>query len=260
MTDFYNIPKMGIYEIRCLVDGRVYVGQSRRLRGRWLNHQRELRLGIGVPKLQKAWNIHGEKAFRFQVLELVNEPLQLCAREQYYIDLLRAFEVGFNTLPKAGSFEGYTPDEEARAKIGAASRARMLKDPELQKRMVAASRACGYQPTEEHRKRIGEAQKGIPRGPMSEETRQRIHEAKVGKAPWAAVKANTGRPLREETKKKIGDANRHPMKLEHRLKRTGYKASEAHKQAMSRARKGVPWTPARWAALLEKKQEKQIES
>jgi len=50
-----NIPQMGIYAIVCTVDDRVYVGQSRRIRGRWKDHVHYLKAGGGSPKLQKAW-------------------------------------------------------------------------------------------------------------------------------------------------------------------------------------------------------------
>jgi len=49
-----NIPQMGIYAIVCTVDDRVYVGQSRRIRGRWKDHVHYLKAGGGSPKLQKS--------------------------------------------------------------------------------------------------------------------------------------------------------------------------------------------------------------
>lgn len=68
---------MGIYAIVCTVDDRVYVGQSRRIRGRWKDHVHYLKAGGGSPKLQKAWDTHGWQAFRFEVLEVVTDPVNL---------------------------------------------------------------------------------------------------------------------------------------------------------------------------------------
>ena len=228
----HDLPRQGIYSITCVVTGQVYVGQSRRIRGRWRDHVKELSAGRGCPRLQKAWDEHGGATFEFQVLEGGVDPSQMTAREQYHMDRLGVCgPEGLNTLPTAGSFKGYTPDAEARAKVGAATRRRFKADPTAQPKMVAASRACGYAPTAEHRRKISAAQKGISRGAMPEEQREAISKAKAGKAPLAAIAAKTGSKTSEETKRKIGAAN-------------------------SKALKGRPWSAARRASY-ERQRENQ---
>ena len=225
-----EMPEVGIYKITCVPTGQVYVGQSRRLRGRWRDHVKELRTGRGSPRLQKAWDEYGEGAFHFEVLEVVVDAVCLTEQEQHYIDGLAACgPPGLNTLPVAGSFEGYTPDAEARAKIGAATRKRLQENPNHQPGMVAASKASGYTPNARHRQRISQAQKGVSRGPMPDCQKQAISEAKAGKAPVAAIAAKTGSKLSAETKQKIGEANR-------------------------RALIGRPWSEARRAAYERTKQ------
>ena len=252
----YDLPQMGIYMIRCLSDGRIYVGQSRRIRGRWRDHLKELAAGRGCPKLQKAWDSLGSEAFEFKVLEVVPEPGQLCEREQYYIDTLGAFSEGFNTLPKAGSFEGYTPDAEARAKIGVATKKRLQENPGHQPRMVAASKVSGYQTTSSHRQKIVDAQKGVSRKPLSVEHREAISNAKRGRAPIAAIEAKRGSHLSKEAKRKIGDANRgRKWSEEQHEERSHYRHSKETLQKMSKARKGVPWTQARREAQKRRQQE-----
>jgi group I intron endonuclease len=176
---------MGIYAIRCTADGRVYVGQSRRILGRWQNHLKELREGRGLPKIQKAWDKYGPDAFSFEVLETVTIPGDLQTREQHYIDTLDAVRSGLNTLTTAGSFKGYTPDEDARKKIGDAARNR---PPEVRARMRAAKL-------------------GKKRGPQSPETRAKISISQKGK-PMAAIQANLGRKHTEEAKRKMSIAKR----------------------------------------------------
>jgi hypothetical protein len=183
--------------------------------------------------LQKVWDQYGEVSFTFRVLEVVTDAGLLTEREQHYLDALDACgPQGLNTLPLAGSFEGYTPDAEARAKIGAATRQRLADNPEHQPTMVAASKACGYTPTVKHCQKIGDAQRGVSKGPMPEDHKRAISESKKGVAPVAAIAAKTGSKLSDTTKRRIGEAN-------------------------SKALKGRPWSLARRAAQERKKMEAQ---
>jgi group I intron endonuclease len=86
---FADVPEApGIYQIRCLVDDKVYVGQSVNLRTRLLSHRCRLRKGQGQnPRLQNAWNRHGEHNFRFHVVETCSTDL-LTAREARFMALL----------------------------------------------------------------------------------------------------------------------------------------------------------------------------
>lgn len=49
--------------------GRAYIGQASDIKNRWSAHKGQLRRGKHVtPRLQNAWNKHGEAAFSFRVL------------------------------------------------------------------------------------------------------------------------------------------------------------------------------------------------
>jgi group I intron endonuclease len=106
----HTLPQAGIYCIRNLVNGRVYVGSSNHVRKRLTTHRSMLRAGRhDSPKLQNGWNAYGEEAFEFTVLEtLPGSDEQLIRREQYWIDRLRASDAanGYNTAPVAGSCRG----------------------------------------------------------------------------------------------------------------------------------------------------------
>lgn len=87
----------GIYEIRCAVSGKSYVGSSCAIYKRWHGHRRHLRLGTHAsPRLQQAWNKHGEAKFVFSVLEECERAV-LFAREQHHIDVARR---DYNSMPK----------------------------------------------------------------------------------------------------------------------------------------------------------------
>lgn len=99
------IQKCGIYSITHVASGKLYVGQSSKMRDRWLFHRSALRRGVHSNRpLQNAWNKYGEAAFAFAVLELVAlDDALLCEREQYWIDTLKP---AYNVAPVAGTTRG----------------------------------------------------------------------------------------------------------------------------------------------------------
>ena len=108
----------GIYLIRNAVSGREYVGSSANMRRRFVHHRNRLRAGAHHgPRLQRAWNLRGEAAFEFVVLELVADPADLVAREQWHMDARRP---AYNTARAAGSVLGIKRSPDTRARIAAA--------------------------------------------------------------------------------------------------------------------------------------------
>jgi group I intron endonuclease len=99
----------GIYEIRNIITGKLYVGSAVIMAAREYEHCRLLILGKhGNRLLQRAWTKYGSEAFRFGVLEVVPSVKQLIAREQHYLDALQAADPrhGYNIAPRAGSTLG----------------------------------------------------------------------------------------------------------------------------------------------------------
>jgi GIY-YIG catalytic domain len=95
----------GIYQIRCLPTGKIYVGSTVDFFERWSRHRRILRRGKHRNSaLQNAWNKYGEDSFEFIVVELVDKGLLLAA-EQAWMDKTRCTDraIGFNLYPLAGS-------------------------------------------------------------------------------------------------------------------------------------------------------------
>lgn len=76
--------------------------------------------------LQRAWNLYGEFAFEWVVLERIDDTSNLLPAEQWWMDSLRAAqpEFGFNLLPIAGRRTGFHHSEATRAKMATASRGR----------------------------------------------------------------------------------------------------------------------------------------
>lgn len=80
-----NDYQSGIYQIRNLVNDKVYVGQSRNIKNRKTQHRRELIDGKHYNKhLQRSLKKHGLDKFVFEVIEYCPEDV-LNDRERYWI-------------------------------------------------------------------------------------------------------------------------------------------------------------------------------
>ena len=109
-----EIPRTsGVYEIRCLPNGKFYIGSSVNLRERWRRHLVTLQRGEHHNYyLQQAWDKYGEEQFIFSILEHTtsNEVLVV---EQKWIDFTQCVKrrIGFNISALAcapGSDLGFT--------------------------------------------------------------------------------------------------------------------------------------------------------
>lgn len=77
--------RAGIYIIRNKKNGHCYVGQSHNIESRWKGHRDNLNKNKHhSPYLQNAWNLYGEKAFVFEVLEFC-KTRDLNQKEQEWI-------------------------------------------------------------------------------------------------------------------------------------------------------------------------------
>ena len=61
---------MGIYQLRNIVNGKVFVGSSKNLDGMFNRHRFGLTNGVHINKdLQNDWNDLGQEHFAFEILE-----------------------------------------------------------------------------------------------------------------------------------------------------------------------------------------------
>lgn len=135
----------GIYEIRNRLTGKVYIGQSQDIESRWRGHLRTLRNGKHKNlKLLRSFNMHGETAFEFTVLEICHISI-LNAREQFWMDAKDSYRNGYNARPLAASNRGNTFDAETRARIRAL-RKKTWENPALRARMSEIVKARSADP------------------------------------------------------------------------------------------------------------------
>lgn len=119
----------GIYEIRNQLDNRVYVGQAVNIRKRWHIHLHYLNCGTHCNRfLQRSWEKHGFKSFKFTIIEKVLNLDELDTREQYHMDLLRSCDrdSGFNLAPASKSNLGVKYSEESKLKMSKAQKGKII--------------------------------------------------------------------------------------------------------------------------------------
>lgn len=188
----------GIYVIRHIESGRVYVGSSVRFSRRWAAHLRALGRGAHHSRvLQRAWVKYGARAFAFEIVERVDDSTMLLQREQHWIDTLRP---AFNACKTAGSQLGMTHSLAAREKMSSAQRGKN-KTPEHQAAINAALK--GRSLSAGCRSLLAEAQRGRS---ASAETRQKMSASRIGKtlSDEAKAKISANVKLRHAAAKKAG--------------------------------------------------------
>jgi group I intron endonuclease len=115
MNDEWKAYKFsGIYAITCMVNEKVYVGQSQNIAKRVRDHRSPLSKSLCI---RRAIDKYGWDAFEISVLERV-EDLSLL-NEQYWIDTLDVCnpQKGYNVAPFAGSGRGMKASEETKEKM-----------------------------------------------------------------------------------------------------------------------------------------------
>jgi group I intron endonuclease len=104
-------PYSGIYAIRCIINGRIYVGQSLDIPGRITTHLHELRLRRHINKeLQEDYADYGSD--NFEVMILSRARTRLDEKEKYHAQRLVDSGVNiYNIYPQTR-----TPEEKRKAR------------------------------------------------------------------------------------------------------------------------------------------------
>lgn len=198
----------GIYVITNAKSGKVYIGQAQDIYKRWGEHKRALKRGDhGNKYLQRAWNKHGIKAFKFQILERCLAD-QLDEREQHYLNIYMPRGICYNIAPEAGTTRGKPCSEETKRKISIANSGRVT-SPETKQKISDALKGRPLNDNQHHaivksnatrnisdtvKKHIatfGKAKKGVKHTP---EHAQKISESLMG------------HKHSDETKKKLSES------------------------------------------------------
>lgn len=200
----------GIYQIRNLVNGKVYVGSAVNFGSRWQLHRSLLARGKHHSVLlQRSWDKHGPEKFVFEIIEmtiLVKENLLLA--EQKWIDRLRAADpmFGYNVCTVAGSTLGIKATPEAKAKMSEKRKGKKRSPESVEK---GAAKMRGVPKTPDHIAKIKETHTPERRAQTAEANRNRVVSPET-REKMAAYRRGT--KLTQETKDKIskmGSGRRH---------------------------------------------------
>jgi group I intron endonuclease len=86
-----------IYAILNLKTKKLYIGSTNNFSRRKNQHIKDLnRNKHHSTKLQNAWNKYSEKMFHFVIIETLSEEDNIMEREQYYMDLYKSYDKGYN--------------------------------------------------------------------------------------------------------------------------------------------------------------------
>jgi group I intron endonuclease len=153
----------GIYNIRNIINNKIYIGSSENLKKRLKDHLKELRANRHANnKLQNAWKKYGEQSFLFEVI-LFCDKLDLIPNEQMFLDSYAIDQI-YNICLKAGNTKGYKHSKDTKRKIGESSR---------------GNKNClGKKLSKEHREKI---RAKLFSRPVKNETKKKISEAKKGR-------------------------------------------------------------------------------
>jgi len=169
MTNIMN--KSGIYQIRNLINNKIYIGSAIVLRVRKNSHFGKLyRNKHENFYLQNSYNKYGKDNFIFEVLEYVECKDELLEREQYYFDNLKP---EYNISLIAGNCLGVKHTEEFKRKLSKIHKGTKLSE-ETKQRMSESQkgRIC----TDRQKQRASEIHKLKK---MSEETKNKISKSKL---------------------------------------------------------------------------------
>ena len=96
----------GIYKILSLINGKVYIGQSKNIKYRLYRHKHSLKYNKHYNlHLQNTWNLYGENNFTFEIIYLCNES-ELDIYEKLYIKEYKSYNKNFGYNHTYGGEKG----------------------------------------------------------------------------------------------------------------------------------------------------------
>ena len=226
----------GVYQIRNILDGKIYVGQSIHLRDRKSGHYSKLRKNThGNPYLQRAYNKYGEENFVFEIL-IYCEEFELTKYENFFKNLSNGN--CYNIRPVCDSNKGIKRSDATKKRLSEAKKGIHPSDETRRKLSIACSGEnagmWGRHHTQETKDRWSRNKKGISinkGNTVSPETRQKISATLTGRkmSDDAKAKQSDGsigrKQKRDSNKKYVGtflDKRRNTWRAEFRYKNIIY--------------------------------------
>jgi group I intron endonuclease len=180
-----------IYRIRNVVNQKFYVGSTTGIRERFRTHRKRLRNNRHhCQHLQAAWNKYGEDCFKFEVLEVLVDEVDLQAVEDEWLNAFVGKNFCYNVGLRSGApWRGVQKEQHpsfGRPKTDAEREAISSTLKEYYAQDITLHPRFGTHHTEETKAKIREAKLKNPQRfwegkTRSEETRAKISAAQKGK-------------------------------------------------------------------------------
>jgi group I intron endonuclease len=200
----------GVYKITHIASGKSYIGISKDIYRRWVQHKSWVNTKARRSAIYAAMQKYGIDAFSWQIIEECCKD-DLERREQHWIAVFDTFRNGYN-LTAGGEYNKQVSDE-TRKRMSEAHKGKKISKESIEKRVKRGSDHYGYgkQRDEETRKKISQSLTG----------KKQSDETKLKRS-----KSLTGRKMSQEAVEKS------------RIARTGIKFSEQARKNLSEAHKG----------------------
>ena len=200
----------GVYKITHIGSGKSYIGISKNIHRRWIQHKSWVNTKNRRSAIYAAMQKYGIDAFTWQIIEECDVD-SLEARERHWIVVFDTFNNGYN-LTGGGEYNKEF-STETRNRMSEAQTGKKQSKDLIGKRVVKGKSHWTY---------------GKPR---SEETKEKIRKTLTGKKQDIEVsakisKSNTGKKMSPEAIEKS------------RIARTGIKFTDQAKKNLSEAHKG----------------------
>ena len=149
-----------IYQITNMVNGKYYIGSAESFERRMWQHKNDLKRGAHKnPHLQASWNKHGADAFVFEVLEVVPEGATTFGHENTYLHVHVGKTECYNVNTDAiGMRTGIAHSEESKARVSANRKGKHAGSEHYRFGQTVSEEVC---------KKIGDAQRGVEKGPRT---------------------------------------------------------------------------------------------
>lgn len=139
--------KSGIYQIRNLNNGKVYVGSAKRFKSRYAHHITSLRKGTHHNKhLQGAFELEGTDSFIFEVLEVVEgeQSDRLIVEQKHLNSYKENWELCYNFKKEAeaSSRSCFSKTPEETRKLISENAKRQWSDPEWKEKTIKKLQAA----------------------------------------------------------------------------------------------------------------------
>jgi group I intron endonuclease len=189
--------KAGIYKLTCSINGKVYIGKAINISNRMARHKYNCSKLLGRCYFERALIKYGWDSFDVEVLETFedfdkfedNDSLLL--RESYYIDLYDSTnrDIGYNICKFSSDNTGTTWTDEKKERI------RLLNSTKPKR----IRKPC----SEETKEKIRQAKLGKKLKPHSEETKKKMSLAGKGRILSEETKVKMRKPKSEDFKEKM---------------------------------------------------------